>query len=50
MRIYTFLFQQHIEETIIEPKDGDNNNTTTTEYHMVWKIMDYQFGEMIPYL
>ena len=54
MRIYTFLFQQHIEEVEVKfpttGTDSPSNSTTVTEHYMVWKIMDYQFGEMIPYL
>ena len=54
MRIYTFLFQQHIEEVDVQftppGTDPAAKPTTVTEHYMVWKIMDYQFGEMIPYL
>lgn len=53
MRIYTFLFQQHMEEkevTIPAPKGSGKKDVVTTEHYMVWKIVDYQFGEMLPYL
>jgi len=48
MRIYTMLFQQHLEEvpTALKTPSGAPVN----EHYMVWKIVDYQFGEMIPYL
>jgi len=48
MRIYTFLFQQSLEEVPTSVKTPAG--VTVNDHYMVWKIIDYQFGEMIPYL
>jgi hypothetical protein len=48
MRIYTMLFQQHLEEVPTSLKTP--SGAPVNEHYMVWKIVDYQFGEMIPYL
>jgi len=37
------------ELNVPSPKNPDKI-ITTTEHYMQWRVVDYQFGEMIPYL